>query len=111
MTDQPTRYIGEHFDTVGGGTVRVEPEGRTLDTGIDDPDQPSHSPDGFQVGYTGSGPAQLAFALLYDVTDDLDRTYDLYRRFKNDVVADLDDDWALSEEFIEDWVEAEQREN
>ena len=30
----------------------------------------NHSPDGFQWGYPGSGPAQLALALLYDVTAD-----------------------------------------
>lgn len=29
-----------------------------------------HSPDGFQWGYSGSGPAQLAAAILYEITDD-----------------------------------------
>jgi len=30
----------------------------------------SHSPSGFEWGYGGSGPAQLALALLLDYTDD-----------------------------------------
>lgn len=30
----------------------------------------NHSPDGFEWGYGGSGPAQLALALLADVTGD-----------------------------------------
>ncbi|GAI22752.1 unnamed protein product, partial [marine sediment metagenome] len=31
-----------------------------------------HSPDGFNWGYAGSGPAQLALAILLDVTEDQD---------------------------------------
>jgi len=29
----------------------------------------NHSPDGFNVGYGGSGPAQLALAILLELTD------------------------------------------
>ena len=47
----------------------------------------NHSPDGFNWGYQGSGPAQLALALLCDVTgsDKLAATH--YQRFKSDHVA------------------------
>ena len=46
-----------------------------------------HSPDGFQWGYSGSGPAQLSAAILYEITEDpeLARTY--YQLFKFDRVA------------------------
>lgn len=33
----------------------------------------NHSPDGFEWGYSGSGPAQLALALAADVLGDDDR--------------------------------------
>lgn len=102
----PKRYIGEGFDTSGPGTVTVVDEDtgtqRTLDTGVDNPDLPSHSPDGFQVGYTGSGPAQLAAALLHDVYD-ADTSNKHYQQFKNEVIANLPDEWSLTEERIREW--------
>ena len=47
----------------------------------------SHSPDGFEWGYGGSGPAQLALALLLEALDDDDRAQRLYQDFKWGVVA------------------------
>lgn len=100
----PTMYVGEDFGTVSGGTVVVEPDGRHLDPGLDNPDLPSHSPDGFQCGYRGSGPAQLAAALLYDVTGDAETVQEHYQQFKTEVVATLGDEWALSEPEIRAWL-------
>lgn len=40
-----------------------------------------HSPTGFAWGYVGSGPAQLALALLADALDDDDRAVKLYQRY------------------------------
>jgi len=50
----------------------------------------NHSPDGFEWGYSGSGPAQLAFALCYDALDgDQERAVKVYQRFKDRVVSTL----------------------
>ncbi|MBS7703290.1 DUF6166 domain-containing protein [Chelatococcus asaccharovorans] len=48
-----------------------------------------HSPTGFAWGYGGSGPAQLALALLCDVLGDEARALRLYQRFKFRAIAPL----------------------
>jgi hypothetical protein len=50
----------------------------------------NHSPTGFEWGYAGSGPAQLALAILADVLRDDDRAVRLHQRFKFKVIAMLD---------------------
>jgi len=47
-----------------------------------------HSPDGFNWSYSGSGPAQLAFAILqYLVDDEFAKCH--YQKFKAEFIADL----------------------
>ncbi|RBI60289.1 hypothetical protein DMJ13_18270 [halophilic archaeon] len=50
----------------------------------------NRSPSGFEWGYTGSGPAQLALALLLDYTDDEDVALAEYMEFKAKVVSQLE---------------------
>ena len=50
----------------------------------------SHSPSGFEWGYGGSGPAQLALALLLDYTDDEEVALAEYKAFKTEVVSQLE---------------------
>jgi hypothetical protein len=50
----------------------------------------NHSPSGFEVGYCGSGPAQLALALLLDYTDDEGVALAEYMEFKAKVVSQLE---------------------
>jgi hypothetical protein len=50
----------------------------------------NHSPSGFSWGYSGSGPAQLALALLLDYTDDEDVALAEYMAFKDEVVSRLE---------------------
>ena len=45
----------------------------------------NHSPDGFNWGYGGSGPAQLALAVTLEVTGKPDG----YQQFKWDLIAGL----------------------
>lgn len=55
-----------------------------------------HSPDGFEWAYAGSGPSQLALALLADVATDQNALV-FYHRFKLAVVAKLDvEAWSLT---------------
>jgi len=51
-----------------------------------------HSPSGFNWGYGGSGPAQLALALLADATGDDDLAQVLHQEYKWVVVGRLPDE-------------------
>jgi hypothetical protein len=54
---------------------------------------------GFECGYSGSGPAQLALAICADVLGDDERALDVYQKFKVSVIAGLprEVDWELTE--------------
>jgi Family of unknown function (DUF6166) len=49
----------------------------------------NHSPTGFNYGYAGSGPAQLALALLADYLGDDETAQQHYQDFKFKVIARL----------------------
>ncbi len=58
----------------------------------------NHSPSGFEWGYMGSGPAQLALAILADYLRDDDEAVELHQEFKTSVVATLPyGGWSLTE--------------
>lgn len=68
----------------------------------------NHSPSGFNWGYGGSGPAQLALAILVDhfggvaPDGDIERAERLYQRFKFAVIGKLpEESWELTSERIE----------
>ncbi len=72
----------------------------------------NHSPDGFSWGYGGSGPAQLALAILMRSC----RTQEairLHQPFKWDVIAKLpmDQEWELSDQRVHDWIDAMRNQN
>ncbi|WP_323174709.1 DUF6166 domain-containing protein [Natrialba sp. PRR66] len=50
----------------------------------------NHSPSGLEWGYGGSGPAQLALALLLDYTDNEEVALEVYKAFKTEVVSQLE---------------------
>ena len=62
-----------------------------------------HSPSGLEWGYGGSGPAQLALALLADALQDDERAMRIYQRFKWEVIAGLtESDWQLTAQQIQE---------
>lgn len=63
-----------------------------------------HSPSGFNWGYGGSGPADLAYAILRDMYGE-DFAQRFYQAFKWDVIARLPQGqaWQLTEEDLENW--------
>jgi uncharacterized protein DUF6166 len=77
---------GEYTEQDWYGTVTVD--GRVLT-----PERSqavfNHSPDGFSWGYSGSGCAQLALAILLDVGLSAEDAVRLYQDFKRDVIAPL----------------------
>jgi hypothetical protein len=70
-----------------GHNVVVTVNGATLNPRLD---LWNHSPTGFEWGYGGSGPAQLALALLADCLNNDDEATRLHQAFKWKVVANLD---------------------
>lgn len=65
----------------------------------------NHSPDGFAWGYGGSGPAQLALAILLEETNRR-AAEALYQQFKAEVIAALSkDNWSLTSDDVRDWLQ------
>ena len=63
----------------------------------------NHSPTGFSWGYHGSGPAQLALALLLDRGVDEKWAVRHHQDFKRAFVAGFGDSWQLTGEEIDAW--------
>ena len=66
-----------------------------------------HSPDGFQAGYCGSGPAELARCILLDffkrINCDQSKVDRIYQQFKTDVISRLEPNFELHHEKIDEW--------
>ena len=63
----------------------------------------NHSPDGFNWGYGGSGPAQLALAILADHLGNDELALANYQAFKFAVIAGLEnDEWTLTGDAVSD---------
>ena len=96
---------------VGMGGYLVLKNGETL---MPDKSQAivNHSPDGFMWGYQGSGPAQLALALLME--EGYDPAYQIppYQDFKRHVIANLplDARWEMTSEDIAVYMRNQSRE-
>lgn len=103
-------FHGQGFDSAGPGEVYVVSD--SGDEIIEElplrTDLKNHSPSGFAVGYNGSGPAQLALAILaYLYTDE--EAMDAYQEFKRLVIADIESDrFRLTESVVRDWYNATQ---
>lgn len=70
-----------------------------------------HSPTGFEWGYGGSGPAQLALALVLDATGDAEVAERSYQWFKWAAVAMWGDRWQLTAGEILTWLDQWRRED
>ena len=58
------------------------------------------SKSGFEWTYEGKGSAQLALAILADCLGDNDRALAHYEAFMTKIVANLDNDWQLTDEEV-----------
>jgi hypothetical protein len=56
----------------------------------------NHSPDGFSWGYAGSGPAQLALAVLLEAGLDEKQAVRLHQEFKRDFIQSLPQEGSWS---------------
>lgn len=64
----------------------------------------NHSPDGFEWGYSGSGPAQLALAILLHATGSAEVAEHNYQDFKRQFVAGWGDCWRVTGEQVREWL-------
>jgi len=66
----------------------------------------NHSPTGFNWGYGGSGPSQLALAMLADHLGNDEVAVRLHQKFKWAVIAKLpiDEPWELTAQQVGDWL-------
>jgi len=69
----------------------------------------NHSPDGFQWGYRGSGCAQLALAILMDLTEDPRLSVRLHQDFKDHFIARAGKQLVITEPDIRTWLEKWER--
>lgn len=88
------------------GTKNVQIDGKRLDPATSLKLR-NHSPDGFAWGYGGSGPSQLALAILLHFAS---KEFALkhYQQFKFDVIAaqSMYNDLHVSNNVVHDWIEA-----
>jgi hypothetical protein len=86
-----------------GYAVDVTVNGRPLNPRLD---LWNHSPTGFEWGYCGSGPAQLALAILADHLGDDEQALNLHQRFKWQTIAELPrKHWTLTSREIDEAVQ------
>lgn len=64
----------------------------------------NHSPDGFNWGYSGSGPAQLALALLLHFTNDPNYSFWHHQQLKDDIISGLKGDFSIPVSDIIQWI-------
>lgn len=100
-------YVGRRAGKQEGAAVvlRADTAHRTAEPLKPRLDLRNHSPTGFGWGYAGSGPSQLALALLADAGNDR-LALELYQRFKGEVIARLERNtpWVLPQRDIVAWL-------
>lgn len=100
------KYFGTRTDTEAlvsklvdedGTRRRVELPTRT--------DLRNHSPTGFEWGYAGSGPSQLALAIMADYLKDDKKALEYYYYFKMEVITGLrGETFELTADQVRRWV-------
>ena len=100
------RVITGYAQGQDGGAALVTIDGAPLGLPLLRRDEARHSPDGFQWGYAGSGPAELARAILmalYPNNPEV-REPGCYQRFKADIIQRLPRaGFSLSSDEVDSW--------
>lgn len=102
MPDTPTSVYEGHRNP-DSRVVTVTCDGELLDPRFD---LRRHS-DGFEYGYGGSGPAQLALAILSHALGDDELASAHYQKFKFQVIAKLQESlWRITQQEVRTWIAA-----
>ena len=101
-TTEQTVYRGRRDPTAPvDEEVEIVVDGESLDCRYD---LLSASPSGFEWSYGGSGPAQLAIAILAHAYDD-EFACEHYQQFKLEIVSELPEEgWTLTKQDLDTWV-------
>ncbi|MBA7579559.1 hypothetical protein ES708_21430 [subsurface metagenome] len=105
-------YSGKRVSECGGQPVfkQILPDGELVELSPTlSQTLCNHSPDGFQWGYGGSGPAQLALALLFDATSDPKTALTYHQDFKWAFVAGWKAEWSILQSEILLWIEQQKK--
>lgn len=104
----------KHFLAVGGISVAGSNKvicfrtftGRPLVLGLGfNKEIAKHSLGGFEWGYHGSGPAELAYQLLYLITDDQDLSWKWHQEFKREFIAPMPEEGGIIKfDEIREWL-------
>ena len=111
-THPETRYWGKKISAGGPQPVfkQLLPDGEPTELSPSASLQlRDHSPDGFQWGYSGSGPSQLSLALLLDVTGNPELAQAHYHDFKFYMVASWGEEWQITSQEILEFISSERR--
>jgi hypothetical protein len=100
-------YVGKRWD----GIAKVLTSSTGDEQNLDELDPArslklrNHSPTGFEWGYGGSGPAQLALAILLD-SFGAELALAEYQQFKAECVCRMppEGNWVLTEQEISNWI-------
>lgn len=106
-----TKYSGKRVSTSGPQPVfkQLLPDGSPVELSpVLSQKVYNHSPSGFQWNYGGSGPSQLALALLLDVTTDPQTALLYHHDFKWTFVASWGDEWEITSREILEWLARQQ---
>ncbi len=88
-------YHGKRYSV---GNCQVTVDGKSLNPRND---LCNHSPTGFNWGYGGSGPAQLALAILVREFHDVDFALEHYQDFKWKVISMIQSsEWEMTSDYI-----------
>lgn len=100
------KYFGElRSEGVGGQVILVSDSDRNGSTKLL-PHIVRHSPDGFNWGYSGSGPADTALSILTDCLGQ-NVANAFYQEFKSQFVAFWKESFEITEKEIRDWLKPE----
>lgn len=102
--EMPAQVISHDLITGASDTRGVIIAGRRLDPSRSQKVW-NHSPDGFNWGYGGSGPAQLALAILLELGVPEQRAVELHQSFKFEVIAGLEKNFAIPVADVRTWIE------
>lgn len=113
MNKQKWKYISEGGKGIGGIQVYIFYKGELESL----KHWKRHSPTGFQIGYNGSGPADLARSILIDhfIRDGLNsikafkKVEPLYQKFKFDIISNQKEVLKITKREIEEWIEKNNR--
>ena len=104
-TSRSAPIIKGYFDGYDEGTVIYDGMKVALGPSLE---LANHSPYGFAWGYAGSGPAQLALALLMHAGVSYEEALEWYQDLKQTVIEDLphNEAWKMPVAKLESWIDA-----